>query len=152
MKTLEESVEPYIFKVVARFSDTDLYGVVHHSNYFRWMEEARFQFTEDVLELSVNDFNKMQLQFPVTHIEGKYIKSVFARQPITVSLVLYYNNTTKLIFRYEIKNDEGQSVFRGKTEHVLTKDNEMLLALPEYLEKFINSRIENLENQYIIKY
>lgn len=35
-------MEPYLHKV--QYYETDKMGIVHHSNYIRWMEEARVDF------------------------------------------------------------------------------------------------------------
>ena len=37
-------MEPYVHKV--QYYETDKMGIVHHSNYIRWMEEARIDFLE----------------------------------------------------------------------------------------------------------
>ena len=37
-------MEPYVHKV--QYYETDEMGIVHHSNYIRWMEEARIDFLE----------------------------------------------------------------------------------------------------------
>lgn len=142
--------EPFIFKTISRFSDTDLYGIVHHSNYFRWMEEARMQLMEEIMQLSLEELKIKQIQFPVTRIEGKYIKPVCARQPITIRMILYYNDTSKLVFNYEIQNDGGQTVFRGKTEHILTIGNEMQLSMPDFFDKILKTELEKNKDRYIV--
>ena len=37
-------MKPYIHKV--QYYETDKMGITHHSNYIRWMEEARVDFME----------------------------------------------------------------------------------------------------------
>ena len=39
-------MEPYIIK--ARYYETDQMGIIHHSNYIRWFEEARVDFLEQI--------------------------------------------------------------------------------------------------------
>ena len=34
-------MEPFVFRRIANYYETDQMGVIHHSNYIRWMEEAR---------------------------------------------------------------------------------------------------------------
>ena len=43
-------MEPYVHKV--QYYETDKMGIVHHSNYIRWMEEARIDFLDSVGEVS----------------------------------------------------------------------------------------------------
>ncbi len=142
--------EPYVYKTIVRFSDTDVYGVVHHSNYFRWIEEARMQLMEDILHLTLHDLQEDEIQFPVIRLEGKYLKAITARQEVTVKLYLFYNCTTKLVFEYEILNECGETAFLGKTEHALTKGNKILFVMPEiYHNMFLNVMKEN-EGKYIV--
>ena len=39
-------MKPYIHKV--QYYETDKMGITHHSNYIRWMEEARIDFMEQM--------------------------------------------------------------------------------------------------------
>lgn len=143
-------IEQFVYKTIVRFSDTDLYGIAHHSNYFRWMEEARMQLLEEVLQLSLQDLEKEQIQFPVINLEGKFIKPVLARQLITVKMLLYYNNTSKLVFHYDVQNEKGEVMFHGKTEHVLIKNNKMLLKMPEFFDRLIQDKMKEYKEKFIV--
>ena len=39
-------MKPYIHKV--QYYETDKMGITHHSNYVRWMEEARIEFLDQI--------------------------------------------------------------------------------------------------------
>lgn len=39
-------MKPYIHRV--QYYETDRMGITHHSNYIRWMEEARVAFLEEI--------------------------------------------------------------------------------------------------------
>jgi len=45
----------YEYRTIVRFSDTDSYGVVHHSNYFRLLEEARIDLMENELGIMMDE-------------------------------------------------------------------------------------------------
>ena len=38
----------YKYDRVVKYYETDRMGVVHHSNYIRWFEEARVEFMRDI--------------------------------------------------------------------------------------------------------
>ena len=57
---------PYVHKVA--YYETDRMGIVHHSNYIRWMEEARIDFF-DQLGWSYQKFEDEGVISPVTAIE-----------------------------------------------------------------------------------
>ena len=35
-------------EIMVRYQETDQMGIVHHSNYIRWMEEARIDFLSQI--------------------------------------------------------------------------------------------------------
>ena len=145
-------MKPYVYKTTVRFSDTDLYGVVHHSNYFKWLEEARIQVMEDLVGLTVNWMEENTLRFPVIGVEGKYKKSVLARQQIYVNTYLYCSSTAKLTFRYEVVDSQGAVYFTGMTQHAITKGNKMLLKMPQELETRIREKMQENEEAYFISW
>ena len=53
-------MKPYLHRV--QYYETDMMGVVHHSNYIRWMEEARIDFMD-------------QLGFPYARMEAEGVLS-----------------------------------------------------------------------------
>ena len=62
-------MEKYKHKV--HYYETDRMGFTHHSNYIRWMEEARIDFF-DRLGWSYRKFEDEGIISPVTAIECKY--------------------------------------------------------------------------------
>ena len=53
-------MKPYVHKV--QYYETDMMSLTHHSNYIRWMEEARIDFMD-------------QMGFPYTRMESEGIMS-----------------------------------------------------------------------------
>lgn len=138
-------MKTFIFETRARFSDTDLYGVVHHSNYFRWLEEARIQIFEEIAGISLNALENENIRFPVISIEGKYKKSVKAREKVYIKTCVGYSGIAKLTFKYEITDQEGKVCFVAKTEHAVTQNNKMLLKMPDKYDEYIKQMI--MENE-----
>lgn len=143
-------MRPYIYKTIVRFSDTDLYGVAHHSNYFRWLEEARIQVFEELVGLTLDWMEKNDFRFPVISVEGKYKKSAVARQPLSIHTFLHCSSAAKLTFEYEIKDRQGNLYFTGKTQHAITRENKLLLKMPSELEKAIKQKMQDCKEEYFI--
>lgn len=62
-------MKPYEHKV--QYYETDKMGIVHHSNYIRWMEEARIDFLDQIgWNYKVMEDNG--IISPVTSVESKY--------------------------------------------------------------------------------
>ena len=62
-------MEKYIHKV--NYYETDKMGITHHSNYIRWMEEARIDFLEQI-GLGYKKLEEDGIISPVIHVECDY--------------------------------------------------------------------------------
>ena len=62
-------MENYLHKV--KYYETDKMGVTHHSNYIRWMEEARVDFL-DKIGFSYRKLEEMGAISPVIGVECEY--------------------------------------------------------------------------------
>ena len=51
----------------AKYYETDQMGIIHHSNYIRWMEEARIDMMEQI-GMSYADMEKAGIISPVLSI------------------------------------------------------------------------------------
>lgn len=143
-------MEAYIYRTKARFSDTDLYGVVHHSNYFRWLEEARIQLMEDILGYSVNWMEEHDLRFPVIHVDGKYKHSVSAGETVEVGIFLRYTGAARLEFLYTIRNESGKVCFTAETENAVLRGDRMLLKMPKEIDSRIRKKIEDYGKGFLV--
>lgn len=141
---------PYVYEVRARFSDTDLYGVVHHSNYFRWIEEARIELLEEIVGLSVDWLEAENIRFPVINVEGKYRRPVYAREVVYVNTYLYYSRLAKLTFKYEVVDADNKVYFTALTDHAVIRDNKMLLKVPDEFDAHIRKKISEYGEGYYI--
>ena len=59
----------------AHYHETDQMGLIHHSNYVKWMEEARIAFMDE-LGLSYRSLEESGIASPVTGINVEYKKPV----------------------------------------------------------------------------
>lgn len=106
-------MNPYQHKV--QYYETDKMGIVHHSNYIRWMEESRIDFLGQI------GWNYKKLEdngiiSPVTAVECKYRVSTFFDDVITISVWVEEFKGVKLKLRYEMKR-EDVLVCEGHSEH-----------------------------------
>lgn len=100
------------------YYETDRMGIVHHSNYIRYFEEARIDFL-DKMGLNYKKIEDMGLIMPVLSVECRYIKPLLFDEAFTVhSKVIKYNGM-KLFIGYEIFNMSGELVTTGQSEHCL---------------------------------
>lgn len=106
------------YKRQVNYYETDKMGIVHHSNYIRFFEEARIDFL-DKIGLNYKKIEDMGLIMPVLGVECKYIKPLHFSEDFCVNSRVAKYNGMKLTVEYEIYNRDGELVTTGRSEHCL---------------------------------
>ena len=65
----EIKIRPYEHH--AKYYETDQMGIIHHSNYIKWMEEARMDLM-DQIGLSYKQMEEMEIISPVLSVSCEY--------------------------------------------------------------------------------
>lgn len=119
-----------------RFVETDLMGVVHHSNYLRWFEMARVEYlrTANVL---LPDLIADGILFPITEVQCKYRQSAYFDEMIRVEARLVDFSRAKLCFAYRVvRETDNVLLAEGTTQNVFTDDKGRVIRLPQlYFER-----------------
>lgn len=98
-----ESRKKYIYKRKAQYHETDQMGIIHHSNYVKWMEEARIRYM-DQMGFSYKRVEELGVISPVVEISVAYRKQVFFDDEIQISISIKKYNGISLEFNYEFFN------------------------------------------------
>ena len=105
----------YIHKV--RYYETDKMGISHHSNYIRWMEEARVDFF-DFLGWGVKRFEAEGVTSPVVSLECRYLSPTTFDDEVLIEVSLEKYTGVRFVFSYTMKNAQTMKpVFTAKSEH-----------------------------------
>lgn len=116
----------------AQYYETDQMGVVHHSNYIRWMEEARIDFFTQIGW----DYKKLEesgVISPVTAVECRYKVSTYFSEVVTITVSVKEFKGIVLKLKYEMRKDDGSLACEGCSEHCfLTKEGKILNLKKEY--------------------
>ncbi len=110
-----ENVSMNKYKHKINYYETDKMGITHHSNYIRFMEEARVDFL-DQLGWSFIKLENEGMASPVMSVEGVFKKSTTFPQTIEIEVSIEKLSAAKLTFGYEFTVD-GEVVFLGKSTH-----------------------------------
>ncbi len=133
-------MENYKHKI--NYYETDRMGVTHHSNYVRFMEEARVDFLEKIGW----GYEKMEAEgiiSPVVSIECNYRQTTTFPDTIEVNIKILKLSAFKLTFGYTMTHD-GKTVFTGKSSHCfLDKDSKPVMIEKAYPEMY--KILQNLE-------
>ena len=136
-------MNPYMLK--ARYYESDQMGFIHHSNYIRWMEEARIDMLEQ-MGYPYRKFEEMGYISPVLHAECEYKKSVKFDDVVKITVSLQEFGKLKFTLKYDIYNMSEGGVLSacGMTRHCfLNKDgrpvmmNKEMKEFSETMQKFL---------------
>ena len=110
----------FIYRRKINYYETDRMGVVHHSNYIRFLEEARCRWLEE-LEMPMEVLEKNNLTIPTLEVNCAYKHHVTAGDTITIEPKIDDFNGVRMTVSYEVKNEKtGEIVIIPKTKHCFT--------------------------------
>ena len=125
-------MEKYVHTV--KYYETDRMGFTHHSNYVRWMEEARVAFMDQV-GWSYQKFEDEGLISPVTSIECKFKHSTTFPDKVYIAVSVDECRGIKLRLKYIMTNEDGAVVCEAASEHCfLGADGKFVRLNKEYPE------------------
>ena len=113
----------FIYERKINYYETDRMGVVHHSNYIRFLEEARSRWMEKY-NLSMEQMEKEGFTIPTIEVDCKYKYHVTSGDIITIEPYLYEYNGVKMTVKYNVIDKKtGNIVIDAWTKHCFTDNN-----------------------------
>lgn len=110
----------FSFERKINYYETDRMGVVHHSNYIRFMEEARCKWLES-LDMPFSLMEENGVTIPVLGVNCEYKYHVTFGDVIVISLFIKEYSGVRMTIGYTIINKEnGKIVLTGETKHCFT--------------------------------
>ena len=110
----------YIYKRTPNYYETDMMGIVHHSNYIRWMEEARVELL-DRLGISFASMEARGLLSPVVGIECRYLRPCRFDDVVQINVAISAFRGVRLVVSYEMINTTtGELACTGASQHCFT--------------------------------
>ena len=107
-------------RLSVRFAETDLMGIVHHSNYPVWFEMGRTDYFKTA-GLSVGEIVKAGVQLPLTHLECRFFYPALYDDVLIVRTRLSKLTCARMEFTYEVvKEDGGVLLATGASGHAWT--------------------------------
>ncbi len=102
------------------YYETDQMGIVHHSNYIRWFEDARVDFLEQV-GFSYDKMESMGIMIIVLGASCEYKSPAhFGDRVMIIPRISEYNGF-KMTVTYEVLNKtDGTLLAVGETKHCFT--------------------------------
>lgn len=133
----------YSFERKINYYETDRMGVVHHSNYIRFLEEARCDWLESIdMPFDVLEANGVTI--PVLGVNCTYHHHVTFGDTIIIKTYAKEYTKVRMTIGYEvIEKKTGKLVLTGETKHCFTNSNLKPVNLKKYRKEF-SDKFENL--------
>lgn len=130
----------FIHRHKVQFYETDLMGIVHHSNYLRFYEEARVAWAHSK---GLLDYQKpgSASHFAVYETQVKHVKPTFFGDDLEIE-VQARTEGNRLVFQYRLHGRDGEVCSVAKTVHVPLGLDLKLLRLPADMKAIVNNELE----------
>jgi len=149
---------PYQFTMTRRveFSDTDMAGIMHFSNFFRFMEAAEHAFFRSFGASVVTSDGSRKIGFPRVRVACRYHRPARFEDDLTVRLIVREVRARRI--RYEFlfhreQETQGRPLARGEmevacVEHAgdgVLRATDIPSEILEHIQSAPSSVIESLE-------
>lgn len=141
--------EPY--ERFAQYYETDQMGIIHHSNYVRWMEEARVHVMEQI-GFGYYKMENMGILCPVLGVSTEYKQMVRFNERVIIECRMAEYTGLKFTMLYRVtKKDTGELCTIGETRHGFLDREGNIITLkrkfPEIHQLILDSLIPYEEEQ-----
>ena len=116
------------------YYETDKMGIVHHSNYVRWLEEARDAYFNEI-DLAYVETERLGYLCPITDVSMKYKYPARFGEAFTVKMKVTKYTGVRFKVVYEVVNEEGKLLVEAESSHAFVdpdlKPVSLARAIPE---------------------
>lgn len=105
----------YEHKFRVAYPETDQMGTVHHSNYPKYYETARWEFFRN-LGITYKSIEEAGYLLPVIRMNFRFIKTIQYDDLLTVKVALKNLKGARIWFAYKLYNENGELVNEAETE------------------------------------
>ncbi len=108
------------YKRKINYYETDKMGVVHHSNYIRFLEEARSRWLEE-LNISMEKLEQEGYTIPTLEVNCKYKYHITSGDTIIIEPLITEFNGVRMTVTYNVIDEKtNKIVIEAYTKHCFT--------------------------------
>ena len=130
----------FTYQRKANYYETDMMGIVHHSNHIRYFEEARLAYMK-TFDCDAKQMARDGINIPNVDAYARYYKPVLFDEVISIEVSLTGFNGTKMEYTYTARKENGEIAATGHTMHCFVHDDFKPMSLrrshPEYYQKLM---------------
>jgi acyl-CoA thioester hydrolase len=103
----------YTFRVM--YPDTDQMGTVHHSNYVKYYETARWELFRSI-GIPYHSIEESGVMLPVIKMSFNFHKTTHYDEQLTVKTTLKSIKGVRIWFTYRLFNEQNEMINEAETE------------------------------------
>ena len=125
----------YKFRVI--YPDTDKMGTMHHANYVKYYEAARWELLRNI-GIPYNLVEELGVMCPVISMKFKFLKTTRYDEQLTIKTRLKDIKGVRIWFTYKLYNEQNELINTAETELAFVGLNDWKpCAAPDFLLKAI---------------
>ncbi|MBP7612762.1 MAG: acyl-CoA thioesterase [Paludibacter sp.] len=125
----------YKFRVT--YPDTDKMGTMHHANYVKYYEAARWELLRNI-GIPYNLVEELGVMCPVISMKFKFLKTTRYDEQLTIKTRLKDIKGVRIWFTYKLYNEQNELINTAETELAFVGLNDWKpCAAPDFLLKAI---------------
>jgi len=129
----------YKHKFRVTYPDTDQMGTMHHANYAKYYEAARWELFRSI-GIPYTMVEEAGFMLPVTRMNFRFIKTTHYDEQLTVYTTLRAIRGVRIWFEYKLYNEQNELIIEAETELAFVgKNNWKPCATPDFLLKAIEA-------------
>lgn len=134
------------YRHLVQYYETDQMGIVHHSNYIRWFEEARSY----MLEENGFGYKKMEecgIISPVLSVQAQYKSMTYYYDTVLIEVNIIKYNGIKITIEYTVKDEKtGEIRCTGESQHCFLDSNGRPISIKKEFPEINQIFIEMTDN------
>ena len=112
-----------------QYYETDQMGIVHHSNYIRWFEEARTYWLEKI-GCGYKEMEAMGVISPVLSVKAEYKSMTHFYDEVDINVTVVHYNGVKIVLHYEVTDlQTGEVRCVGESSHCFLEKEGRIISL-----------------------
>lgn len=136
----------FVYERIINYYETDKMGVVHHSNYIRFLEECRCRWLEK-LGISMEKLEGLGYTIPTLEVNVKYKYHVTSGDVIIITPSIIEYNGVRMTAKYKVIDKKtGKDVIEAYTKHCFTDRNLKPINMKKH-----NGEINKLFEELLVK-
>lgn len=127
----------YETNIRVRYAETDQMGYVYYGNYAMYYEVARVESLRS-LGFTYKALEDQGVMMPVLEYKSKFIRPARYDDLLTIKVKIEQKPASRMIFHYEVYNEENTLLNIGETTLVfVNKNNGKVCEMPEVMANIL---------------